>query len=117
MDLDKTNNEIKVWAMFCHLAAFLSFGIPFGNFIFAISLWLLKKNQSEFVNQNGKEAINFQLLCALVALVCSLLWSFGIGFIIAFIFGIYAVFEIVLAAIKANHGKVHNYKYSLRLLK
>lgn len=117
MDLDETNNDFKVWAMCCHLTAFISFGIPFGNFIGAISLWLFKRNESEFVNQNGKEAINFQLLIALVAAVSTLTWSFGLGFIIAIFFGIYALFEIVLAVIRANQGKVHRYKYSLRLLK
>jgi len=117
MDLDETDNKFKIWAMLCHLTAFISFGIPFGNFIGAISLWLFKRKDSEFVNQNAKEAINFQLLCALVAVVCSFSWSFGVGFIIALFFGIYAVFEIVLAITRASQGKVHKYKYSIRLLK
>ena len=117
MDLSETNHEFKTWAMFCHLIAFLGFVIPFGNFIGTVSLWLLKRKKSDFVNQNGKEAINFQILCALVAVFCILLWPFGIGFITAMFFGIYALFEIVLAAIKANQGMVYRYKYSLRLLK
>jgi uncharacterized Tic20 family protein len=121
MDLNETNHDFKVWAMFCHLITFLGFIIPFGNFIGVISLWLCKRKESDFVNENGKEAINFQLLCLLVFVICLLLSPYVIGFIItliiALVFSIYAVFEIVLAAREANRGMVYKYKYSLRLLK
>jgi uncharacterized Tic20 family protein len=117
MELDETKNEYKTWAISCHLITFISFGIPFGNFVGVLTLWLLKRKESELVNQNGKEAINFQILCYLVGAICLLLWPFGIGVVIALFFGIYACFEIVLAAIKANQGQVYRYRFSLRLIK
>jgi uncharacterized Tic20 family protein len=117
MELDETKNEYKTWAIFCHLITFISFGIPFGNFVGVLTLWLLKRKESDLVNENGKEAINFQILCYLVCIICLLLWPFGIGIVIALFFGIYACFEIVLAAIKANQGQVYRYRFSLRLLK
>jgi uncharacterized Tic20 family protein len=114
MELDET--EYKTWAVFCHLMTFISFGIPFGNFVGVLTLWLLKRKESNLVNENGKEAINFQILCYLVSIICLLLWPFGIGIFIALFFGIYACFEIVLAAIKAYQGQVYRYRFSLRLI-
>lgn len=117
MELNENRNDIKIWAALCHLTAFINLGIPFSNFIVAFTLWLLKKKESDFVNQNGKEAINFQLLIALVTILSLATWSLGIGVLLALIFGIYALFEVVLAAICATKGNVYQYKYSLRLFK
>ena len=35
--------------------------LPLGNFIFPVIIWSLKKKDSDFIDQNGKQAINFQL--------------------------------------------------------
>jgi uncharacterized Tic20 family protein len=43
------------------LSALTQYFIPLGNFIFPALIWSLKKNESEFVDYNGKQAINFQL--------------------------------------------------------
>lgn len=43
------------------LSALTQYFIPLGNFIFPALIWSLKKNDSEFVDYNGKQAINFQL--------------------------------------------------------
>lgn len=43
------------------LSAFAQYVFPLGNFIFPALIWSLKKQESEFVDYNGKQAINFQL--------------------------------------------------------
>lgn len=55
-----TNNE-KNMATFLHLSALTQYIIPFGNYIFPIVIWSSKKNESEFVDYNGKQVLNFQL--------------------------------------------------------
>ncbi|OIQ16202.1 MAG: hypothetical protein BM557_10040 [Flavobacterium sp. MedPE-SWcel] len=35
--------------------------LPLGNFIFPVLIWSLKKKDSDFIDQNGKQVINFQL--------------------------------------------------------
>ncbi len=47
--------------MLLQLSAYAQYIFPFGNIILPIVIWNAKKNQSEFVNRNGKQAINFQL--------------------------------------------------------
>lgn len=44
-----------------HLSTFARFVFPFGNFIAPIIIWSLNKDKSEFIDQNGKSIINFQL--------------------------------------------------------
>jgi uncharacterized Tic20 family protein len=48
-------------AALTHLSALSKFIIPLGNFIVPVVLWTLHKDKSEFVDQNGKQIINFQI--------------------------------------------------------
>lgn len=51
----------KNTATILQLSALSQYFFPLGNFIFPALIWSLKKNDSEFVDHNGKQAINFQL--------------------------------------------------------
>jgi len=44
-----------------HLSSFAQYFFPLGNFIAPIVIWSAKKNESEFVDYNGKQILNFQL--------------------------------------------------------
>jgi uncharacterized Tic20 family protein len=68
----ETSNEKKI-ATLMHLSTFSQYIIPFGNYIFPIILWTSKKDQSEFVNHNGKQALNFQLSILIYSLVLALI--------------------------------------------
>jgi len=64
----KTSTEKKIAALI-HLSTFSQYIIPFGNYIFPILLWSSKKEESEFVDYNGKQALNFQLSVLIYSLV------------------------------------------------
>ena len=55
------NADDKQWGMFAHLSAIA--GLMVGGLTFAgpLIIWLIKKDQSKFVDYHGKEALNFQL--------------------------------------------------------
>ena len=63
------SNTEKNIATFTHLSTLTQYFIPFGNYIFPIILWSTKKNESEFVNHNGKQVLNFQLSLLLYSLL------------------------------------------------
>lgn len=63
------DNHHKNLATFIHLSTFSRFVIPFGNFIGPIVLWAANKDKSEFVDQHGKQAINFQISVLLYAII------------------------------------------------
>ncbi len=55
-----------------HLGTFSKYFIPFGNYIVPILLWTTNKDKSEFIDHNGKEAINFQLSILLYTVVLAM---------------------------------------------
>ena len=63
-----SSNE-KSTATFLHISTLSQYFFPFGNFIFPLIIWGAKKEQSEFVNQNGKKVLNFQLSLLLYAIL------------------------------------------------
>ena len=57
--MEATNN--KNTATLIHLSALSQYIFPFGNFIFPILIWSAVKDKSEYLNEQGKQVINFQL--------------------------------------------------------
>ena len=128
---DKTE---RTAGMVCHLLGLCMFTcIPFANVIAPLILWLVKKDQYPFVDDQGKESINFQITMALAGVVLGMLYAITI--VIAGIIGpVFMVFGlligllglaltaanvvfIILAAIQANNGVAYRYPFSLRLIK
>ncbi|MBU2929470.1 DUF4870 domain-containing protein [Winogradskyella psychrotolerans] len=84
-----TNNHHRNLATFIHLSTFSRFFIPFGNFIGPIVLWAANKDKSEFVDQHGKQAINFQISVLLYAII---LGTLSVPF---FIFKVFRGMDII----------------------
>ena len=118
-----TNDE-RQWAMFTHLSALLGFLIPFGNVLGPLIFWQIKKNESAFVDDQGKEAVNFQITFTLVMLALvtlgTILLIVLIGFVFyvaAFIAGIAWLVLSILAGIRANNGEYYRYPWTWRPIK
>jgi uncharacterized Tic20 family protein len=110
---DETN-----FAMFTHLAGLLELtSVPGGGLIGPLVLWLIKKDTMPFVDDQGKEAVNFHITTT-IAVVVSWGLSFfciGIPLLIAVIIG--SVVFSIIAAIAASKGEAYRYPFTLRLLK
>ncbi|MAU16307.1 MAG: hypothetical protein CMH46_12310 [Muricauda sp.] len=64
-----------------HASMFSKYFIPFGNFILPLILWTANKKQHEFVDYNGKQALNFQISMLLYSIVAGLISiPFFVGF-------------------------------------
>ena len=83
------DNHQKNIATFIHLSTFSRFIIPFGNFIGPIILWVANKDKSEFVDDHGKQAINFQISVLLYAIIIG---TISIPF---FIFNLFSGFDFI----------------------
>ncbi|MEO7050060.1 MAG: DUF4870 domain-containing protein [Rhodanobacter sp.] len=126
---DAPSAEQRQWAMFAHLSALLgailtgAFGGGWGCFIGPLVIWLIKKDTMPFVNDQGKEALNFNITVAIAFVVLFLLtvMTLGIGLIITIplwiIIGICWLVFTIIAAIKANEGVRYRYPFTLRLIK
>jgi uncharacterized Tic20 family protein len=107
------NPDSRMWAMFCHLAAFAGL-VPavlvIGCVLGPLVVWLLKKNEYPFVDEQGKEAVNFQLTMLLILLALPLTC---IGIILVPAVPIVDFIFVVIAAIKADDGYHYRYPYPL----
>src|SRR5687767_1240264 len=74
-----TDKDARTWGMFCHLAALAGYIIPFGNVIGPLVVWQMKKDLSPFVNDQGKEAVNFHITVILYMLISLVLILVVIG--------------------------------------
>jgi len=111
------SNEEKQWALFAHLSALIGYIIPFGSIIGPLIIWQVKKNEMPFVDDQGKEALNFQITMAIAALICIVLMLVLIGLLLIWIVGAVDLIFIVVAAISANNGQAYRYPFNLRLVK
>ncbi|HET6632708.1 MAG TPA: DUF4870 domain-containing protein [Rhodanobacteraceae bacterium] len=121
-------HEERQWAMFAHLSALLGALVTgwvggWGVFIGPLVVWLIKKDTMPFVDDQGKEALNFNITIAIAcfALLVLSIITLGIGVIIALplwiLIAIYWFICTIIAAIRANEGVRYRYPMTLRLLK
>ena len=103
--------------MLCHLAALAGFiGIPLGTIIGPLVVWLVKKNEMPFVDEQGKEALNFQITMTSAAIVLAVIMRLfgGIGAIA--VLAVNVIF-VIIASIKARGGEHYRYPMTVRLIK
>jgi len=105
------------WAVFCHLGGFAGLVLPgIGQVIAPLVLWLLRREQSAFVDHHGREALNFQISMTLYAIVAAALMWLLIGFLLIFVvLGVQFVF-MVIASVAASQGERYRYPLTLRLI-
>lgn len=95
-------------------------GIPFG-ILAPLIIWLIKKDQSAYVNDQGREVVNFHL----TLLLCSFLFFFAmiipfincLAFIVLAAISVASIIFCVLGAIKASEGVLYRYPLNFRLIK
>jgi uncharacterized Tic20 family protein len=105
----KSNSDDRMLAMFCHL------GGVFGGFLLPLIIWLVKKDESSYIDYHGKEALNFQLTMLIGHLIMLPLafCTFGITALAMFAFVI--TFSII-AATAANRGERYAYPMTIRFI-
>ena len=97
------DNHQKNIATFIHLSTFSRFIFPLGNFIAPLVLWIANKDKSKFIDNHGKEAINFQISILLYTVIL------GMITVPFFLFNIFSGFNIIdfnmFDSIHINIGK------------
>jgi uncharacterized Tic20 family protein len=108
----------KQVAMLCHLLSFVGvIGIPAGNILGPLVLWLMKKDADTFVDATGKEVLNFQISATIYGIVCFLLVFAFIGVILLPILIITVIIYTIIGAIKASEGELYKYPFTIQFLK
>ena len=141
----KPTPEETSHAAIIHISALSSLiGIPFGSIVGPLITWMIWRAQSKFVDENGKEALNFnlsillyQILLVIIGLILflapvlsalatenpdpvSIIFSLPGLWILISGLGLLSLFRIVLilvATIKAGNGELFRYPLTIRLIK
>jgi uncharacterized Tic20 family protein len=117
-DPASTTADERTWGMLAHLSAFSFFLIPpLGVVVGPLIVWLIKRDQSAFVADQGKEALNFNISVFLAVIACGVLVFIFIGILLGVALFIFWMTMTIVAAIKASEGVRYRYPITLRLLK
>jgi len=109
--------EERTWGMFCHLIVFTGYIIPFASIIGPLVIWIIKRDEMPFVEDQGKESLNFQITMMLAVIASVLLMFVLIGFVLIFVVLIFQFIVIIIASIKANEGVYYRYPLNIRFIK
>jgi uncharacterized protein len=122
------SSSTRSWEVLCHLSSLVALlGIPFGNVLGPLVIWLVKRDASPGVDAHGKESLNFHLswslywvvATAVVGFLCFLLIGFLLipFLIVGYIVGIVAMLALsIIASIKAGNGELYRYPLTIRFL-
>jgi uncharacterized protein len=121
------NSDERMWAMFAHLAGPLTTYVLGGmGWIGPLIIWLIKKDSSRFVDDQGKESLNFQINLlgqALIGVVVTFVLSFvtcGFGLLVIIplwiVWAVYATVMPIIAGISANGGTRYRYPATIRVI-
>ena len=103
----------RTLGMLCHLLAIFTW------FLGPLIVWLMKKDSSWFVDDQGKEALNFQITigifciagCLLAVLTC------GVGILFPIAVGVLDVIFCIMATVAASNGERYRYPFALRIIR
>jgi len=112
----------RQWAMLAHLLTLLGYLIVIGHFIPPLVIWLSKRDEDEFIGDQAKESLNFQITYLLASIVAAVLifllviscvgiplaWLIGLGLPIAHLV------LVIIAGLKASDGVRYRYPVNIR---
>jgi len=112
-DYGVLSEKERNWSMLCHLSGFASFFFPFGGVIGPLVCWLSKRDESVWLNLNGRNSLNFQLSVLLYTVLAIPLCFIIIGIPIILALVLLKVICIIIASVKASKGQLFRYPLSI----
>lgn len=104
------SNDDKNIATITHLAGTIFSFVP------SLVVWLLKKNDSEYIASQAKEALNFQITVLLALFIAQILMVVLIGFAFFAMIWLANIVLCIIAAIATSKGETYRYPFTLRLI-
>lgn len=89
----------------------------FTGLIGPLIIWLIKKDESPFINQQGKNYWNYVISYFIYGIAATLLCFILIGFLILPILVIASTVYSIIAIVKTNQGEDYEVPLSIRFIK
>jgi len=108
----------KQWAMACHLGALtLYIGVPFGNIIVPLVIWLSKRDESPLVEEQARESLNFQITITIFLIVFGLFSIILVGIPFLIVTGVAHIIFSIIATMEVDKGKSYRYPFNIRFVR
>lgn len=114
-DYEVTSDD-RTWGILAHASAFVGLVIPFGNILGPLLVWAIKKDESRFVAENGREALNFQITWTIILIVSALSILLAVGIFLVPIVALAWLILVIIAIIRASDDQVYDYPLTLDLI-
>lgn len=105
--IDSTQDD-RTMALLCHIGGAFGFIVP-------LIIWIVKKEQSRFVDDQGKEALNFHLTVLIAHLIGGVTICFTFGLINIAVMVVALIFSI-MGGMEANKGVRYRYPMCIRFI-
>lgn len=79
-------------------------------------IWLIKKDESAYLDAQGRELLNFQITYLIYAFASFLLIVFLIGIPLLFVVGIAMIVLTIIGIVRAAEGRVYRFPLTIRML-
>jgi len=114
------NETDRSWAIGMHASGFAGlFPVPLMNLLAPFVLWLIKRPESNYLDEVGKEVVNFQISIAIYAVILAVVsfitCGFGVILFLPLVLGWLIV--MILAVVKTSNGEHYRYPATIRLIK
>jgi uncharacterized protein len=110
------SKEEKNLASIMHLSILAGIFLPFVGLVVPIVIWVLKKNDSPFIDDQGKEAINFIINIFILGILVGVLCIIVVGFILLVPLALYLIIAPIVAAAKCSDGIYYKYPFIFRFI-
>jgi uncharacterized protein len=111
------DQAVRNIAVAAHLSTFAGLVVPFGSVIGPLAVWLTRRDPDPFIDQAGREALNFGISIAIYGLVALVATLMLVGIPLLIVGAIAWVVLASLAAVKASHGQAYGYPPTMRLVR
>ncbi|MBP87922.1 MAG: hypothetical protein CMJ64_14560 [Planctomycetaceae bacterium] len=108
---DSQSKDERTLGMLSHLLG------VFTGFIGPLVIWLIKKDDSEFVDDQAKESLNFQLTILIGQVINCALMLVCIGYITFLALWVTTLIFCIMATVAANKGERYRYPINIRFIK
>ncbi len=112
-----TDKEIRTWAAITHIAAFSFLVLPFGNIFGPLSIWIIKREHSPFIDFHGKQEVNFQISLTLYVFIAGILIFFLVGIPLLVLVFLLGFIIPIVAAVKSLNGEYYYPPMTIQFIK
>jgi uncharacterized Tic20 family protein len=88
----------------------------FVSFIGPLVIWLVFRGRGAYLEDQAKEALNFQITLVIAYFVGGILSIIGVGLILIFLAWLATIVFGILAAVASSHGEPYRYPVNIRMV-